>query len=57
MKKINFKIKPEVGVTIGLLALSVVQSVLTNKKEAAERTALKEELKSELMKDMLKNQD
>lgn len=48
MKKLNIKIKPEALLTVGTLALGVAQLVLGNKKEATERSKMKEEILKEL---------
>ena len=45
----KFNLKPEVFVTAALGVLSVAQMVLTNKKEANDKKALKAEILAELM--------
>ena len=47
----KFNLKPEVFVTAALGVLSVAQMVLTNKKEANDKKALKAEILAELMKE------
>ena len=47
----KFKIKPETAVSVALGVLGLVQMVLTNKKEAAEKQALK----TEIMNDVINN--
>ena len=44
MKKLNIKIKPEVMLTIGSLVLGGAQLLLTNKKDAADRAKMEEEI-------------
>lgn len=51
IKKPN--IKPETVVSIALGVLGVAQVLLTNKKDANDRAAMKAELKEDLMKDLL----
>lgn len=48
MKKLNIKIKPETLLTVGTLVLGGAQLLLGNKKEAAERSKMKEEILKEL---------
>lgn len=50
MKLPKIKIKPETAVTVGLAALGIAQAVLTNKKEASDRAAMKAEILEEVMK-------
>lgn len=47
----EFKIKPETVVSVGLGLLGVAQMLLTSKKEANDRAALKAEIMEELIKD------
>lgn len=56
MKKPDFKIKPEALIGVGLGLLSIAQMVLTNKKEAGERAALKAEIIEEVTKDLTTKQ-
>jgi hypothetical protein len=51
----KFNLKPEVLVTAALGVLSVAQMVLTNKKEANDKKALKAEIMKEIMKEMPTN--
>lgn len=51
--EMKFKIKPETAVTVALGVLGVAQMLLTNKKDADSRAALKNELKDEIVKDLL----
>jgi hypothetical protein len=57
MKKLNLKFEPKMAMTIGLGLLSIAQAVLSTKKEANDRMALKAELKEDIMKDILKDQN
>ena len=52
MNNILKKIKPETVVSVGLGVLGVAQMLLTNKKEANDRAALKAEILEELTKDL-----
>ena len=52
MLNVFTKIKPGTLVSVGLTVLGVAQMVLTNKKEADDRAALKEEILKELTKDL-----
>lgn len=54
MKKIDLKFKPEALLTVGTLALGVAQLVLGNKKEATERSKMKEEILKELAEKVTK---
>lgn len=49
----KFKIKPETAISVALGVLGVVQMLLTNKKEAGNRAAMKNELKEEISKELL----
>ena len=49
----KFKIKPETAISVALGVLGVVQMLLTNKKEADNRAAMKNELKEEISKELL----
>lgn len=50
MKKLN--IKPEMLLTVGTVLLTGAQLLLTNKKEANDKAALKEEILKELVKEI-----
>lgn len=47
------KVKPETVVSVALGVLGVAQMILTNKKDANDKAALKAELKEDLLKDLL----
>ena len=49
----KFKIKPETAISVALGVLGVAQMLLTNKKEADNRAAMKNELKEEISKELL----
>lgn len=49
----KFKIKPETAISVALGVLGVVQMLLTNKKDADNRAAMKNELKEEISKELL----
>ena len=53
MKKIN--LKPEMLLTIGTVVLTGAQLLLSNKKEANDKAALKAEIVKEIMKETPKN--
>lgn len=53
MKKLN--IKPDVLLTVGTVVLAGAQLLLTNKKEASDKAALKAEILKELVKETQKN--
>ena len=57
MKLPKVKIKPEVGLTIATMALGLAQLVLTNKKEANEKSMLKAEIMEELTNNFLEKKD
>lgn len=48
MKKLNVKIKPEMLITVGTVILSGAQLLLSSKKEANDKAALKAEILKEL---------
>ena len=48
------KIKPETVLTAGTIVLGVAQMLLTNKKEANDKAALKAEILEEVLKDLPK---
>lgn len=55
--KLPIKIKPDVLVTGALGILGIAQMVLSNKKEANDRAALKAEILEELTKDLTLKKD
>ena len=57
MMKLLTKIKPETVVSVCLGVLGVAQMLLTNKKEANDRAALKAEILEELTKDLTLKKD
>lgn len=55
MKKIKLpKIKMEAALTAGTIVLGLAQMVLTNKKEASDRAAIKNEILEEVMNNLPK---
>lgn len=54
MKRLNVKIKPEMLLTLGTVGLGVAQMLLTNKKDANDKAALKAEILKELADEVTK---
>lgn len=54
MKKLLVKIKPEMLLTLGTVGLGVAQMLLTNKKDANDKAALKAEILKELADEVTK---
>lgn len=54
MKLPKIKIKPEAAITAATLVLGMAQMVLTNKKDAADRAVLKNEILEEVMNNLPK---
>lgn len=52
--KLNLKLKPEMLLTLGTVGLGVAQMLLTNKKDANDKAALKEEILKELTEKVIK---
>lgn len=57
MKLPKIKFKPEAVLTAATLVLGVVQMVLTNKKEATEKSVMKAEIMEELMNNLPTKKD
>ena len=55
--KLNFKVKPETVLTIAGIALGAAQMVLGAKKEANEKSMLKEEIMKELIEKLPEKKD
>lgn len=57
MKLPKIKVKPEAVLTAATLVLGVAQMVLTNKKEATEKSVMKAEIMEELMNNLPTKKD
>ena len=53
----KFKIKPDIAMAGATILLGVAQTLLSNKKEADNKAALKNELKDDILKELSKEKN